>query len=92
MLCLETKKTYPLLVTKHTMSLDIEAKRRIRLMKQNEPIEEKKQEKEEIKSLLEEIIREGARKLLQAAIEHSDLPDSVRIDEPFCIHRRPLRA
>jgi len=39
-------------------------------MKQNEPIEEKKQEKEEVKSLLEEIIREGARKLLQAAIEH----------------------
>jgi len=70
MLCLETKKTYPLLVTKHTMSLGIEAKRRIRLMKQNEPIEEKKQEKEEVKSLLEEIIREGARKLLQAAIEH----------------------
>ncbi len=33
-------------------------------MKQNEPIEEKKQEKEEVKSLLEEIIREGARKLL----------------------------
>jgi len=31
MLCLETKKTYPLLVTKHTMSLGIEAKRRIRL-------------------------------------------------------------
>ncbi len=52
------------------MSLGIEAKRRIRLMKQNEPIEEKKQEKEEVKSLLEEIIREGARKLLQAAIEH----------------------
>jgi len=39
-------------------------------MKQHEPVEEKKQEKEEIKSLLEEIIREGARKLLQAAIEH----------------------
>ena len=39
-------------------------------MKQNEPVEEKKQEKEEIKSLLEEIIREGARNLLQAAIEH----------------------
>ncbi len=38
-------------------------------MKQNELIEEKKQEKEETKSLLEEIIREGARKLLQAAIE-----------------------
>ena len=53
MLCLETKKTYPLLVTKHIMSLGIEAKRRIRLMKQNEPIEEKKQEKEEVKSLLE---------------------------------------
>jgi len=38
-------------------------------MKQNEPVEEKKQEKEEIKSILEEIIREGARKMLQAAIE-----------------------
>jgi len=51
------------------MPLGIEAKRRIRLMKQNEPVEEKKQEKEEIKSILEEIIREGARKMLQAAIE-----------------------
>jgi len=70
MLCLEIKKTYPLLVTKHTMPLGIEAKRRIRLMKQNEPVEEKKKEKEEVKSLFEEIIREGARKLLQAAIEH----------------------
>ncbi|MCX5809840.1 MAG: IS256 family transposase, partial [Proteobacteria bacterium] len=39
-------------------------------MKQNEPVERKKQEKEEeVKSILEEIIREGARKLLQAAIE-----------------------
>jgi len=69
MLCLGTKKTYPLLVTKHTMPPGIEAKRRIRLMKQNEPVEEKKQEKEEIKSILEGIIREGARKMLQAAIE-----------------------
>ena len=35
-------------------------------MKNNEPIDTKKQEK----SLLEEIIREGARKVLQAAIEN----------------------
>ncbi len=38
-------------------------------MKNNEPVERKKQEKEEPRSVLEEIIREGARKLLQAAIE-----------------------
>jgi len=38
-------------------------------MKNNEPVDRKKQEKEEPRSVLEEIIREGARKLLQAAIE-----------------------
>lgn len=36
-------------------------------MEKNEPIE--KQEKDEAKSTLEGIIREGARKMLQAAIE-----------------------
>ena len=39
-------------------------------MKHNEPVEMKNQEKEESQSLLEQIIKEGARKLLQAAIEH----------------------
>ena len=39
-------------------------------MKQNDTIDAKKQDKEEVKSILEEIIREGARNLLQAAIEH----------------------
>ena len=39
-------------------------------MKNNEPIGEKKQVEEEPKSVLEQIIQEGARKLLQAAIEH----------------------
>ncbi len=39
-------------------------------MKHNEPVETKNQEKEESQSLLEQIIKEGARKLLQAAIEH----------------------
>ena len=39
-------------------------------MKNDEPIDEKKQVVEEPKSVLEQIIQEGARKLLQAAIEH----------------------
>jgi len=39
-------------------------------MKNDEPIGSKKQGEEGKKSLLEEIIREGARKLLQAAIEN----------------------
>ena len=38
-------------------------------MKNNEPIEEEKQAEQAKRNLLEEIIREGARKLLQAAIE-----------------------
>ncbi|NBJ14833.1 MAG: IS256 family transposase [Dehalobacter sp. 4CP] len=39
-------------------------------MKNNEPVAQKNQEKEEPQSVLEQILREGARKLLQAAIEH----------------------
>jgi putative transposase len=39
-------------------------------MKNNEPIDNKKQGEEGKESLLEEIIREGARKVLQAAIEN----------------------
>ena len=38
-------------------------------VKNNAPIDEKKEEQETPKSLLEELIREGARRLLQAAIE-----------------------
>ena len=38
-------------------------------MKNDAPIDEKKQEQETPKSLLEELIREGARRLLQATIE-----------------------
>ena len=38
-------------------------------MKNDAPIDEKKQEQETPKSLLEELIREGPRRLLQAAIE-----------------------
>ncbi len=38
-------------------------------VKNGAPIDEKKQEQETPKSLLEELIREGARRLLQAAIE-----------------------
>ena len=38
-------------------------------MKNDAPIDEKEQEQETPKSLLEELIREGARRLLQAAIE-----------------------
>ncbi|MCK9228851.1 MAG: hypothetical protein PHT96_11800 [Syntrophorhabdaceae bacterium] len=42
-------------------------------MKNNEPKPNKNQEQvEELKSPLEEIIREGARKLLQGAIERED--------------------
>ena len=39
-------------------------------MKNDEPIDEKKQEEENPKSILEQIIQEGARRLLQAAIEN----------------------
>jgi putative transposase len=39
-------------------------------MKNDEPIREKNQEEEKKNSVLEDIIREGARKVLQAAIEH----------------------
>jgi putative transposase len=39
-------------------------------MKNDEPIDEKKQVEESPKSVLEQIIQEGARKLLQAAIEN----------------------
>jgi putative transposase len=39
-------------------------------MKNDEPISEKKQVEEEPKSVLEQIIQEGARRLLQAAIEN----------------------
>jgi len=39
-------------------------------MKNDEPINDKKQVEEEPKSVLEQIIQEGARKLLQAAIEN----------------------
>jgi transposase-like protein len=39
-------------------------------MKNNEHIAQKNQEKEELQSILEQILREGARKLLQTAIEN----------------------
>ena len=39
-------------------------------MKNDEPIDEKKQVEESPKSVLEQIIHEGARRLLQAAIEN----------------------
>ena len=39
-------------------------------MKNDEPIDENKQVEEEPKSVLEQIIQEGARRLLQAAIEN----------------------
>ena len=63
------KKTYPLVSsnTNHTPRQGV-GKQRIRLMQNNEPIESKNQAKET--SVLEEVIREGARRLLQAAIEH----------------------
>jgi transposase-like protein len=51
------------------MPLESRGKRRILLMEKNEPVEVERQEKDEAKSILEEIIREGARKMLQAAIE-----------------------
>ena len=39
-------------------------------MDNDEPINEKKQVEETPRSVLEEIVREGARRLLQAAIEN----------------------
>ncbi len=62
------KKTYPFVVATPHTPLGKGGKRRIRLMQNNEPIESKNQGKET--SVLEEVIREGARRLLQAAIEH----------------------
>ena len=58
------------------------AKERIRLMKKNDPKQNKNQEQvEEVKSPLEEIIREGARKLLQSAIEReiADYMESINV-------------
>ena len=63
------KKTYPLVSsnTNHTPRQGV-GKQRIRLKRNNEPIESINQAKET--SVLEEVIQEGARRLLQAAIEH----------------------
>jgi transposase-like protein len=66
---MEIRKTYPL-ASSNNIPLAKGVKRRIRLMKNNEPVDRKKQEKEEPQSVLDKIIREGARKLLQAAIEN----------------------
>jgi DNA repair photolyase len=62
------KKTYLFLSKLSLEPLARGVKRRIRLMKNDEHIGIKKQEKRE--SLLEQVIKEGARKLLQAAIEN----------------------
>ncbi|MDD4197238.1 MAG: IS256 family transposase, partial [Syntrophorhabdaceae bacterium] len=51
-------------------------------MKKNDPKQNKNQEQvEEVKSPLEEIIREGARKLLQSAIEReiADYMESINV-------------
>jgi hypothetical protein len=64
------KKAYPCVVQKPQPPLAKGVKRRIRLMQNHEPVERKNQGKEEREpSVLEQIVREGARKLLQAAIE-----------------------
>ncbi|MDD5007855.1 MAG: hypothetical protein PHC68_05545 [Syntrophorhabdaceae bacterium] len=55
-LCMAIKKTYPLLSSINTILLAKGGKRRIRLMKNNDPVDGKKQEKEEPRSVLEEII------------------------------------
>ena len=59
-------------------------------MKDNEPNQTKKQGQDEPKSLLEEIIREGARTLLQAAIENEvsayvDLFKEMKDDKGRCM-------
>ena len=63
------KKTYPLVSsnTNHTPRQGV-GKQRIRLKRNNEPIESINQAKET--SVLDEVIQEGARRLLHAAIEH----------------------
>lgn len=79
-LCTPIKKTYPLASLKTQEPLCRGAKERIRLMKKNEPKRDRNQEQvEEVKSPLEEIIREGARKLLQSAIEReiADYMESI---------------
>ena len=65
------RKTYPLSIIKSHIAPPCKGvKGRIRLMEKNELKQEKKQAQDDsARSLLEEIIREGARKLLQTAIE-----------------------
>jgi putative transposase len=64
------KKTYPFIPIILLKPLARGVKRRIRLMKNNELVEQKNQGKEGPQSVLEQILREGARKLLQTAIEN----------------------
>ncbi len=52
------KKTYPFISQKQRMPLESRGKMRIHLMEKNEPVEEEMQEKDEAKSLLEQIIRD----------------------------------
>lgn len=65
-LCMVIKNTYPLVAATPHTPLGKGVKRRIRLMKNNGPIDLKNQAKEA--SLLGEVIREGSRRLLQANI------------------------
>lgn len=79
-MCTPIKKTYPLAIFKSQRNPLQRGKERIRLMKKNDPKQNKNQEQvEEAKSPLEEIIREGARKLLQSAIEReiADYMESI---------------
>lgn len=79
-LCTPIKKTYPLISQKFKEPLCRGAKERIRLMKKNDLKQDKNQEQvEKAKSSLEEIIREGARRLLQSAIEReiADYMESI---------------
>ena len=84
------KKTYPFAANKPIIPLAKGVQGRIRLMKDNEPNQTKKQGQDEPKSLLEEIIREGARTLLQAAIENEvsayvDLFKEMKDDKGRCM-------
>jgi transposase-like protein len=63
-------KAYPIENQQISMYSLLRAGRKDTPMKNDEPIGRENQVEEGKKNLLEEIIREGARKLLQAAIEH----------------------
>jgi transposase-like protein len=78
---MEREKAYPNGESAKTHSSLLEAGRKDTPMNNDEPIGEKKQVEETPGSVLEQIIREGARRLLQAAIENEVAEHVERLKE-----------